>query len=301
MTPLITSTLNSGLVGLKAENLYESLDKLFELEKMQEDEWSSLDLGDYITENFKQTRMGLVLDNAEEIEQVYTAVFPSERVLDSILSSGQRNVLLFTHHPMIWDLSTGGYPFRNIPPEYLKQLKERAISHYAIHVPLDRNGPYSTTASLARALEIESEREFFEYHGVMVGIIGKTKCETVVELAEKVKETVSHSVKAWSYGNPKISNQKVALVAGGGNYPEIVEELSATEIRTYITGVTTKVPSYEPSFIFHEICKEHGINVIAATHYSTEKFACIAVLKFFESLGLPSEFVEDEPSFDDYE
>jgi len=288
-------------INMKAEHLYESLNKQFELDKLQEDEWSSLDLGDYITENFKQTRMGLVLDNAKEIERVYTAVFPSERVLDTILSSGHRNVLLFTHHPMIWDQRTGGFPFRNIPREYLERLKQQAISYYAIHVPLDRNGPYSTAVSLARALKIETESEFFDYYGVNVGIMGSTKCKTVSEMAEQIKALVGHRVKIWSYGDPQISNQKVAVIGGGGNYPEIAEELAGTDMRTYITGVTKKVASYEPGLRFHEICREHGINVIAATHYSTEKFACIALLKFFEALGLPSEFVEGAPSFEDYE
>jgi len=167
-------------------------------------------------------------------------------------------------------------------------------------VPLDKNGPYSTTVSLARALEIETEREFFEYHGVKVGIIGKTECKSVFELSGRVKETVGHLLKIWAYGSMQITNGKVALVAGGGNYPEIVEELAETDVRTYITGVTMTNPDYEPSLRFHEICQENKINVIAATHYSTEKFACIAIQKFFEELGVPSEFLEDDPSFEDY-
>ena len=179
-------------------------------------------------------------------------------------------------------------------------LKEGRISHYSIHVPLDKNGPYSTTVSLAQALEIKTEREFFEYHGVKVGIIGKTECKSIFELSALVKEAVGHLLKIWVNGPPQIANGNVALVAGGGNYPEIVEELAETDVKTYITGVTIQNPDYEPSLRFHEICQEHKINVIAATHYSTEKFACIAVQKFFQDLGLPSEFLEDDPSFEDY-
>ena len=205
------------MVELKAEKLYSSLDKEFEIDKLDEDEWSSLDLGDYMTESFKQTWKGLVLDNAKEIKKVYTAVFPSEQVLDKILLSGERDVLLFTHHPMIWDHSTGGFPFKNIPSDYLGKLKEQAISLYTIHVPLDRNGPYSTTVSLARALTIETEREFFDYHGVMVGIIGKTECRTVLELAGQVEDLVGHTLKIWSYGAPQISNRKVALVSASSS------------------------------------------------------------------------------------
>ncbi|MGY5860492.1 MAG: Nif3-like dinuclear metal center hexameric protein [Candidatus Thorarchaeota archaeon] len=285
---------------MKATDLYKKLDDEFEINKLHEDEWGTFDLGDFVIESFSKTRKGLVLDNSKEIEKVYTAVFPSELVLDRLIASGAKNTLLFTHHPMIWDSSTGGMPFRNIPMKYLEVLQENNISLYTIHVPLDRNGPYSTTASLARALEIEIEQDFFDYFGAKVGIIGRTDCPSLFELSAKVKETVGHLLKMWVYGPSAIYNHKVALVAGGGNYPEIVEELAETDIRTYITGVTMQNPDYEPSLRFHEICKEHKINVIAATHYSTEKFACIAILKFFEERGIPSEFLEDAPSFDDY-
>ena len=285
---------------MRAEEIYHSLDFEFEIDNLDEDEWSFFDLGEYVTESFTKTRKGLVLDNSSEIEMVYTAVFPSEPVLDYILSSGVKDALLFTHHPMIWDTTSVGYPFRNIPANNLRELLHRRISYYAIHVPLDRNGPYSTTTSLARTLDIKKESEFFEYHGVKVGIIGTTECQSIFELSEKVKETVGHLLKIWDNGPPQITNGKVALVAGGGNYPEIVEELAETDVRTYITGVTMQNPEYEPSLRFHELCDEYEINVIAATHYSTEKFACIAIQRFFEDLGLPCEFLDDTPLFSDY-
>jgi putative NIF3 family GTP cyclohydrolase 1 type 2 len=285
---------------MEAKKLYESLDKEFELDKLQEDEWSFFDLGDYVTEGFKKTRMGLVLDNAKEIKKVYTAVFPSERVLDHILATEERNVLLFTHHPMIWEPGEGGFPFRNIPERYLEFLKEREISYYSIHVPLDKNGPYSTTTSLARALEIETEREFFDYFGVMVGIIGQTKWTSIFDLNKQVEETVGHVLKTWVNGPPEIPDGRVALVAGGGNDPDVAQELADAGIKAYVTGVTYKNPEWEPGLKFHEICNENKINVIAATHYSTEKFACMAVREFFDKLGVPSEFIDDEPDFNDY-
>jgi putative NIF3 family GTP cyclohydrolase 1 type 2 len=285
---------------MDAKKLYQSLDKEFEIDKVNEGEWDSFDLGDFATESFRKTYKGLVLDNSSEVNKVYTAVFPSESVLDYIIASGAEDSLIFTHHPMIWDTSCEGFPFRNTPTKYLEVLRENKISLYTIHVPLDRNGPYSTTTSLARALEIETDREFFDYFGAKVGIIGKTECTSTFELSAKVKETVGHLPKIYVNGSSQISNQMVALVAGGGNYPEIVEELAETDVKIYITGVTMKNPDYEPSLRFHEICQENKITVIAATHYSTEKFACIAIQKFFDELGVESEFVEDAPSFEDY-
>jgi len=285
---------------MKAQELYKKIDNEFEIDNLNEDGWGMFDLGDFVTESFKNTKKGLVLDNSSIIEKVYTAVFPSEPVLDHIIASGAKDSLLFTHHPMIWDTSSSGYPFRNIPDKYLEVFQKKNISLYTIHVPLDRNGPYSTTVSLARALDIETEKEFFEYFGVMVGIIGRTECASIFELSGKVKETVGHLLKIWVYGSSQIENGKVALVAGGGNDPIVIEELAETDVRTYITGVTMQNPDYEPSLRFHELCDEYKINVIAATHYSTEKFACIAILKFFEKLGVPSEFLRDELLLSDY-
>ena len=285
---------------MKAEEIVSRLDKEFEITKIKEEEWGLFDLGEHVTESFAKTRKGLVLDFTSEIECVYTAVFPSEVVLDQILQANTTDTLLFTHHPMIWDTMNEGYPFRNIPKKYLEEMKKRRISYYAIHIPLDRNGPYSTGMSLARGVGVEPIEEFAEFNGSLVGVIGTTECESIRELAGTVEDAIGHDVKLWEYGTNKIPHQKVAVVGGGGNYPQIAEELGTLDIRTYITGVTMKVPSYEPSLIFHDICKRYGINVIAATHYSTERFACIAILDFFEKLGIPGMFLEDKPSFTDY-
>jgi len=49
----------------------------------------------------------------------------------------------------------------------------------------------------------------------------------------------------------------------------------------------------------HELARENAINLLGGTHYSTEKFACIEMCKYFSELGLLSAFVEDVPYFED--
>jgi putative NIF3 family GTP cyclohydrolase 1 type 2 len=286
---------------MDAHSLYQRIDADFELEKCSEANWNTFDLNDYATENFKKTFMGLVLDNAESVDKVYTAVFPSEEVIGRLLDSGERDILLFTHHPMIWDTSLDGIPFRNIRHEFLSELKEHRISYYAIHVPLDRVGPYSTSVSLAKALGVEPERYFFEYFGAEVGVIGKIDRPTLSEFAACVKTAVGHKVKVWRYGSEDIKDSQVAVVAGGGSEPDVARDIAEAGLNMYVTGVTRMVESYEPSIIFHDLCQENAINVVGATHYSTEKFACIALVDYFTKLGLASEFIEDKPSLDDLE
>jgi putative NIF3 family GTP cyclohydrolase 1 type 2 len=50
---------------------------------------------------------------------------------------------------------------------------------------------------------------------------------------------------------------------------------------------------------FHRIARENKINLVGATHYSTEKFACMAIAKYFAGLGIETEFIEGTPCMED--
>jgi len=281
---------------MKAKTLYKKLDEDFELDQCRDD-WSRMDFNVYISENFKQRYMGILLDNSQEINSVYTTVFPSDHVLNEILKLRKEGVLLITHHPMVWDIRSPQI-FLDINPKWLPKLKQQNISIYTIHVPLDKNGEYSTTTSLAKALEIVPEGEFYEYFGVKVGIYGKTDLKTPEELAHKFSNIVGHETKLWKYGSNEIKDHNVAIIAGGGNELDIIQEIVDLGINTYVTGITAL---NEYSQKIHDFEKEQGINLIGGTHYSTEKFACIALCKYFQKLGLSCEFIEDKPLLEDLE
>jgi len=63
-----------------------------------------------------------------------------------------------------------------------------------------------------------------------------------------------------------------------------------------LTGVTI---NNKYTYAAHELEKEHNISLLGGTHYSSEKFACIAMCGYFDKLGLHSEFIEDVPCFVD--
>jgi putative NIF3 family GTP cyclohydrolase 1 type 2 len=283
---------------MKAYELYNLMEKDFEL-KSCTDSWK-MKFSEYITDDFKNKSMGLVLDNTNIINKVYTAVFPTYAILDKILDSGEKDILLFTHHPKIWDI-TKVPAFIDISEEYLESLKENQISMYTLHTPLDKNGPYSTSINLANRLDIKIDEEFCEDEGVNIGIIGSTDLNHIEKLCIKVSNTVGHNVKLFRYGDNIIKESKIALIAGGGNISDILPQLHEKGINTFITGVTRIEEKFEPSVIFHKIANELGINIIGATHYSTEKYACIEAVKYFENLGIESEFAEGIYDLEDLE
>lgn len=288
---------------MNARELYKKLESDFELDKCRDD-WDDVGIDfniEFVAENFRKRWMGILADNTEEIEKVYTAVFPSEKVMQEILERGEKNILLFTHHPIDWKIRAGQSPFVNLSRDLLLKFKENKISIYTLHTPLDRNGEYSTSVNFAKALGIIQTGEFAKYYGFLSGVIGATDCKKISEMAEKFEKAVSHKVKIWNYGTDEIKDGKVALVAGGGNDPEILSEVFKFGINTFLTGVTYPNKNYEPSIQAHKVAKENKINMIGGTHYSTEKFACIEMTEYFEKLGIPAEFLEDNPDMGDLE
>jgi putative NIF3 family GTP cyclohydrolase 1 type 2 len=239
--------------------------------------------------------MGLVCDNSTQIEKVYSAVFPSVRVMQSILEKNEHNVLLFVHHPMVWDIREAT-PFQPMEIKLLRLFKWKNISIYNLHVPLDNNGKYSTSVTFAEALGIKFEKSFAPYHGGMAGVFGHTELTTVRNLGERFSKAVGHYTSLYRYGDNEINGNKVAVIAGGGNEVGELTDAANPGINTFLTGVTILNDHSRPA---HEFAKEKKINILGGTHYSTEKFACIAMCDYFKKLGLPCEFIEDIPVLED--
>jgi len=290
--------MKEGIIPMKATDLYNQLEKDFVNPKITEDWFDYMaEIEDYICDNFKQRSIGLVCDFAQEVRKVYTAVFPSDKVITKILDDGVTNAMLFLHHPADWDLSKDpNQAFYQMNPQLLEKLKASNTSIFNFHYPLDNFSEYSTSKTLADALGITVEKPFCEFSGALCGVIGTTDCKDIHELNARYAQVVGHKTKLYQYGNDEIANNKVAICAGGGNDAAVVAELIKDGINVLVSGLSVE-NSYSTEA--HKLEKEHGINLIGGTHYSSEKFACIAMCKYFNNLGLDSEFVPDKPCLED--
>ncbi len=279
-----------------ADQLYLYLEKDFITEEMS-DEWMHYmgPITDFLSENFKRRSMGLVCDFTTEINKVYTAVFPTQEVMHKILADSTKDAMLFVHHPSIWDIRKAPVIFQPMDRALLQQFSDMRISIYNLHVPLDNFGEYGTSVTLAKALSIEPVNSFAPYFGSMAGVFGRTALLTISDLRKVFAQAVAHEVSLYSYGSDKIKSGIVAIVAGGG-LDETIEEIAENKVNVLITGITVKNDHTQAA---HEIAKANGINVLGGTHYSTEKFACRAMVRYFAQLGLPSEFIDDKPVMED--
>ena len=281
---------------MKATQLYQHLEKDFITSEMS-DEWAQhMDsVADFLSDNFKKRSMGLVCDFATEINKVYTAVFPSREVMQRILDDGTQDAMLFVHHPSIWDIRKAPEVFQQMDRDLLQQFKDRRISIYNIHVPLDNFGEYSTSVTLTKALGIKPEKSFAPYFGSMCGVFGKTDVATVQDLRKRFQEAVGHEVSLYNYGDNEIKDRTVAVVAGGG-LDETIEEIAQNNVNVLVTGITAKNDHSKKA---HEFAEKHKINILGGTHYSTERFACISIVDYFKKIGLLSAFIDDKPVMED--
>lgn len=282
---------------MKSVELYSCLERDFILKGLKDD-WARHmgELDDYISVNFKERSMGLVCDFANEINKVYSAVFPTEKIMQKIIDDGVTDAMLFLHHPSIWDIRRVPKAFYQMDRALLEKFRENRISIYNLHTPLDNFSEYSTSKTLTDALDIEIEKTFAEYYGGLCGVIGKTKCKNMEELHDKFSEVVGHDTRLYLYGDNNIKNGRVAVVAGGGNNADIVSEMIENKVNVLITGISV---NNEYSAEVHELEQKNCINVLGGTHYSTEKFACQKMCVYFEKLGLVSTFIEGEPVYED--
>jgi len=281
---------------MTAKEIYIHLDDYFIKPEITDEFYQYMtELAPFLCDNFKKRSMGLVCDFTDTIDRVFTAVFPTEKVIRKILENTEK-AMLFTHHACNWDLKKSPIGFYNMDASLLEKLRDKHISIYCLHHPLDNYSEYSTSKTLIDALDIEVIKPFVHFSGAVCGVIGKAKVQTVNELQKKYSEAVGHETKLYRYGDNEILNGIVAVVAGGGNQTFVLQDLVDNQINSLVTGVTLK---NDVSAEAHEFAKKNRINVLGGTHYSSEKFACIAMCKYFEQIGIPAEFIEDEPCFED--
>ena len=174
-----------------------------------------------------------MLRAAETVQQVYCAAFPCPEVVEEVLDRKDGSALLFLHHPV--DMEVAGTGFLPIPPGVLERMKVKGISLYACHAPMDCHDEIGTSASIAQAFQIQVERGFAEYGRGFAGRLGVTAPVTVHELMARGKEIFG--VERAEVGGARPDEiTRVAIVAGGGDDVELMEQAEGLGAQAYITG-----------------------------------------------------------------
>lgn len=281
---------------MKAEKLYAIIDGDFKVDGIGAEDWNLDAVSAYVTPSFVRRNEGIMYDFSKEVSKVFTMTFPDPGLIAGILEQGEGNALVFSHHAQNWvSEERDGGPYiamENLSGELLARMKAENLGLYSLHIPLDNFGPYSTCSRFAEALSVRVLEPCAPYLGAMTGIIGETEMDDVRDLAATIENTLGHRCSLYSYGDPRIKNAKVGIVTGWGLELDVLEEMREKGIQTYITGFTRELPKSEGLTAAHAFAKAHGINLLGTTHYTSEKYACMAMTEYFEHMGIEARFIE---------
>ena len=293
---------------MKTSDLSARLDALFRVEDYPPDDFAEIEefcreagipLERYATAEFMRRHNGLMLDNGEDVERVYTLVFPSDEVLEEVARRAEGHpAFVFTHHPM--DFETSGRGLIPMGEALLQRLKEAGISFYSAHAPLDCHDTISTSRSLARAAGVRADgvcAGYYGGHAGLIGVIDETPLDVFVDRLQNALEVQRIDTHA-----PGDRVARVAVVAGGAAFPPMMQEAIDRGCDTYLTGdfrVRHGGPwaeEHRPQF--DAFIEKAPINLIGASHYATEALVLRhEMLGWFNSLGLPAEFVPQEDAW----
>lgn len=230
--------------SLSLDELVRDLNELFSLDDWDKDpgmhRWLPRvyeDIGRDYTEIFEadfcERFNGLMLRSASVVKEVYCAAFPSPDVIKKLLATADGDALLFLHHPV--DMEVSGVGFLPVLPDNLERLSSQGISIYACHAPMDCHDEIGTNASIVEALDIQVEQHFAWYGNGFAGRIGSITPVSLDELVKKGRKIFGGDrMEVGGAGLTTIS--KVAIVAGGGDDPELFKEAEQAGAHVYLTG-----------------------------------------------------------------
>lgn len=242
----------------------------------------------YLTNEFKEKHMGLMFDFSKEIKKVVTCTFPSKESISKIKGE---DILIVSHHAANWDIRNAPEVFEYLDESIVLDIKKRRISLYVLHVPLDEDHEFGTSVCLSEVLGLKKIKAFYNYHGALAGLLNEEEDLNIVK--DRCEKLVGHRIGFYNYGADK---GKVSVIGGGGFSSDVLKEMVDLKSNILVTGITIL---NKRNNALHEFCLENNINVIGLTHYSSEKFAMIKLLKYFEKLELNAEFIEETPVLED--
>lgn len=287
---------------MQLDELVAGLDAYFRVPDVRDDDWSRAFeqvypepyWRDHVEPGWEGRWNGLCIRGADEVVRAVTCVFPSDRIVAEL----EPGTFLFSEHPLDFADEPGFLPLSR---ESFARMHDQGISFYNVHAPLDMHPEVSPSRLCAVGVGLESLVEYFPIcDGIPGGaaIVGESRL-TVDGLADALRSYLGPEILVHVLTRSRGDARRVAMVAGGGAVPEILEASLERGCDTYVTG--NAATNCRLDFVQDEVrafrrrADEAGVTLIDAMHYGMEKPPQLAMVGWFRTRGLAAAFVPDGP------
>ncbi len=243
---------------------------------------------------------GLMLDNTDRIDRVYTIVFPTQDVIDTIIARevvrGAPGALIFAHHLLTLDQDRRR--FLLISEDQLEELKEHHISFYLCHAPLDHHPEISTVTALANTLGLREQVRFAQGESgplAIHGTVGKpTSFQAFAQRLAKLTDV--DRLRYDQIRHNGLPVQHVAAVPGNGADPALLEQAVALGCDTYVTGQWWFYGESEYAEAqrarMRDLLSGLKLNLLGVSRYATEMVVMREQMPgWFRAQGVDAEFI----------
>jgi putative NIF3 family GTP cyclohydrolase 1 type 2 len=287
---------------VRLEELVGELDRYFRIPEVEGDDWSAAFEAiydepywrDYVEPGYEGKWNGLMVRGEGDVERVATCVFPSDRIVVEL----EPGTLLFSEHPLDFADEPGFLPLSH---ESFEGLKQRTCGFFHAHAPLDMHPEVSPSRLCAAGVGLEALEEYYPIADGIPGgaaIMGDSAL-SLEGLADAFRVFLGPEIKVHVISRPRPEAGRVAVVAGGGADAEILQASIERGCQTYVTGnaaTNCRIDWIQEKVrVFRELAEEADVALIDAMHYGMEKPPQLAMVSWFQRLGLPAEFVPDGP------
>jgi putative NIF3 family GTP cyclohydrolase 1 type 2 len=288
---------------VKIDQVVAELDAYFRVPEVENDDWSAIYAHvypdpywrEFVDPGYEGRWNGLTVRGSAEVELVRTCVFPS----DAIVAALEPRSLLFSEHPISFEDDVVG--FGPLARETFERMKSDGVTFYHVHAPLDHHPDVSPSRLCAEGVGL---RNLDEYFPIADGIPGGAAISgdsdvTLDALAARLGGFLGEEIPVEVVTRPREEAGRVAMVAGGGADPRILEASLERGCRTFVTGNATTRCRLE--FVqaevgaFRTLAAEADVALVNATHYGMEKPPQLAMVEWFRALGLEAEFRPGAP------
>ena len=287
---------------MRLDDLVAELDAYFRVELVRDDDWSGIFASVYAEPYWREFAEpgyegrwnGLMVRGAGEVAAAATCVFPGAAVVEQL----DPGTFLFSEHPVDFADEPG---FEPLPRETYELMRERAISFYNVHAPLDQHPEIAPSLLCARAVGLAHLEDYFPIDPALpegAVMIGDSQL-SVEGLAEAFRSYLGPEIRVHVITRPRAEAGRVAVAAGGGAVAEILEASLARGCQTYVTGnaaTNCRVPEVQEELRrFRQLAEARSVALVDATHYGMEKPPQLAMVKWFQARGLEAAFVASGP------
>lgn len=232
-----------------------------------------------------RSRNGLQVKGQKEIAGIVFAENASLDVFEAAFK--EKADLIIVHHGLLWKRKRNEKDPAGdrVSQKRINFLKERRISLYASHLPLDKHKRAGNNAQLLKIIGAEIKKGFGEYHGLKISWSGEFKKPVPVKkLAGKIEAKLKTKCVAFLFGPQKI--RSVAVCSGSGGH-SVLSEAMNKKFDLYLTG---------ESFDCQTLVKDAGFNAIFAGHYATETLGVKALMEIIKKKFKVKAIFIDDPT-----